>query len=86
MKSQLQSNCKRSIAMHKLSPSSTLRWTKKSSTKWMAWKKLKMCETTLRMIHEGSKPVKKAKIDMLEGNSIDLSCLIMKSLKICSIA
>jgi hypothetical protein len=42
--------------------------------------------TTLRMAHEGSKPVRKAKIDMLEGNSIDLSCLMMKSLKICSIA
>jgi hypothetical protein len=42
MKSQLQSNYKRSIRMHKLLPSSTLRWTRKSSTECMAWKKLKM--------------------------------------------
>jgi hypothetical protein len=33
--------------------------------------------TTLRMAHEGSKPVRKTKIDM--------SCLMMKLLKICSI-
>jgi hypothetical protein len=33
----------RSIAMHNPSPSSTLRWIRKSSTEWMAWKKLKIC-------------------------------------------
>jgi hypothetical protein len=40
---------------------------------------------TLRMAHEGSKPVRKGKIEMLGGNSIGLSCLMMNHLKTCLI-
>jgi hypothetical protein len=40
--------------------------------------------TTLRLAHGGSKPVRMAKIEMLEGNSIDSSCLMMKPLNTCS--
>jgi hypothetical protein len=40
--------------------------------------------TTLQMACEGSKPVRKAKIEILEGSSIGSSCLVMNHLKTCS--
>jgi hypothetical protein len=41
--------------------------------------------TTLRMAYEGSKPMRKAKIDIyLRGNSIGSSYLMMNHLKTCS--
>jgi hypothetical protein len=40
--------------------------------------------TTLRIAHEGSKPMRKAKIEMLEANSTISSCTMMKRLERCS--
>jgi hypothetical protein len=40
--------------------------------------------TTLRMAHKGSKPVRKAKVEMLEGQLNRLLCAMMKCLMRCS--
>jgi hypothetical protein len=66
MNNQQWINSKRFIATLKLSPSSPHQSTKKSSTELMAWMWSKMC-VTLRMAHEGSRLVRKAKVEMFEG-------------------
>jgi hypothetical protein len=39
---------------------------------------------TLQREHEGIRPMKKAKRQLIEGNLIDLSCLVMTTLKRCT--
>jgi hypothetical protein len=63
MSNQQRINSKRFITTLKLYPSSSHQSTKKSSTELMAWMRM----NTLRLAHEGSRPVRKAKVEMLEG-------------------
>jgi hypothetical protein len=67
MNNQSRINFKRFIAMLKSSPSSPHGWTRKNSTEWMAWMKSKKCEPLSGWPMKVQKPVRKAKIDMLEG-------------------